>query len=226
MKMTDLELVYTLLAAKQTPYDELWAYYDGNHPLTYSVARLRDVFKSAQTRFTENWCAVVVDAVLERLTLQRLSVADDSRLSDVLAEWWAAVELNLEADDAHLAALVTGEAFVIVWPDENGQVQAYYNDPRWCVAVYDTENRKAMRLAAKWWVGEGGVYRLNLYYPDRIEYYETAPMKHAPTGAGQFFVRSEPVINEYGQIPVFHLRPERRAVISALDDAFGQFSDY
>ena len=216
--MTDLEIAFAALSAKQQTYDELWAYYDGNHPLTYSVARLREVFKSAQTRFTENWCAVVVDAVLERLMLQGFAVAGDEQAGERLAQWWTEAEIGLDADDAHLAALVTGESFIIVWPDEDGVVQAYYNDPRWCCAIYDTENRKTLRLAAKWWITATQTYRLNLYYPDRIEYYETPPLKNAPTGVGKFVPREDPAENPYGQIPVFHLRPERRAIISALDD--------
>jgi len=217
--MADLEMAFAALSAKQAAYDELWQYYDGNHPLTYSVARLREVFKSAQTRFTENWCAVVVDAVLERLLLQGFVVAGDERAGAELARWWADTELGMDADDAHLAALVTGESFVIVWPDETGTLQAYYNDPRWCCALYDPENRKVMRLAAKWWITAGLTWRLNLYYPDRTEYYETPVIKNgAPTGPGQFHQCADPAVNPYGQIPVFHLRPERRAIISALDD--------
>lgn len=223
---TDLERAFTALSAKQESYNELWSYYDGDHPLEYSVARLREVFRSAQAKFVENWCSVVVDAALERINLHGLGVAGDTRATQRMAELWTACELGLDADDAHLAALVTGESFVIVWPDDAAivdpavpvSVQVYYNDPRLCYAHYDAENRKTLRFAAKWWHTEGETYRLNLYYVDRLEYYETARVSSAPTSAQAFMLIGD-AANPYGQIPVFHLRPERRAIISALDDA-------
>lgn len=219
--MTDLEIAFAALSAKQAPYNTLWSYYDGNHPLEFSVARLQEVFKSAQTKFVENWCSVVVDAVLERIALRGLGIANDDAATARMAELWTLSNLGIDADDAHLAALVTGEAFVIVWPDDvTDEVQAYYNDPRLCYAHYNHENRNVMRFAAKWWMTEAQTYRMNLYYPERIEYYETGKMSHAPTAAKAFkATTTEPATNPYGQIPVFHLRPERRAIISTLDDA-------
>jgi hypothetical protein len=41
----------------------LFAYYAGDQPIKYAAERLRDIFQNAQTRFTENWCAVVIDAI-------------------------------------------------------------------------------------------------------------------------------------------------------------------
>ena len=74
------------------------------------------------------------------------------------------------ADDAHLDALITTEAFEIVWPDEvTGDAVAYQNDSRSCHVFYEANNPRRARLAAKWWVGDDKRYHLNLYYPDRIE---------------------------------------------------------
>jgi len=73
----DLQKAYDALSAKQTAVAGPWAYYDGDHPLVYSTERLRKIFKNLEARFIENWCAVVVDAVLERLELTTISVAND-----------------------------------------------------------------------------------------------------------------------------------------------------
>ena len=118
--MTDLEIAYNALAAKQGPYTRLWNYYDGDQPLVYSARRLKELFRDVDARFTENWCAVVVDSAMDRLNLGRFQVTDNERATDALNDLWLQTQMGLDSDDAHLAAMVTGEAFVIVWKEDGG----------------------------------------------------------------------------------------------------------
>ena len=60
---TDLEKAVNALLRKKPLYDVYWKYYDGEQPIVYSSKKLKDVFNDIDARFTENWCAVVVDAV-------------------------------------------------------------------------------------------------------------------------------------------------------------------
>ena len=215
---TDLERAFSALHNKNSTYDALWAYYDGDQPVVYTNRRLRDIFKGLDARFTQNWCAVVVDSLLERIRLTNFTVGDEyaQRVLDAL---WAATELNLEADDAHEAALITGEAFIIVWRDDGedgspGPVQCYYNDPRLCHVFYDAENPRRKSFAAKWWDTDDGRRRLTLYYRDRLEYYISRGKAKNVSSAKSFEpFGDEPVVeNPFGVIPVFHLRTKRRAV--------------
>jgi hypothetical protein len=219
--MTDLELAYAALSGKQAAYNLNFRYYDGDHPLRYSTERLREIFQNIDARFVQNWCAVVVDAVADRLNLSGFVVADNDQATDLLNTDYALTQLNLDSDDAHLAALVCGEAFVIIWPDdETGAVQAYYNDPRLCHVQYDAANPREKRWAAKWWVADDGTYRLTLYYPDRLEYYATAQKAENVTSANAFVPAEVPTApNPYGVIPVFHLRRNRRGAQSELVNA-------
>ncbi len=169
---TELEMAFKALTAKQDPFKRYFDYYDGNQPLVYSTERLREVFgDKLKAHFSQNWCAVVIDSVLERLNLAQFSIPKDENAQATLNAVWTKTEMRLDSDDAHLAALVTGEAYVIVWKDEGGEVQAYYNDPRLCHLFYDQENPRRKRYAAKWWVGEDGLRHLTLYYPDKLAYY-------------------------------------------------------
>jgi hypothetical protein len=179
----------------------------------------------------ENWCAVVVDAVNDRLDLMRWLVSGDEAAQMRLNELFMSTELNLDSDEAHLGMLVTGEAFVIVWREEEGigdqvldsgasGVQAFYNDPRLCHVQYDEENPRVKRFAAKWWVADDGTYRMTLYYPERLEYYETTTQAKNVSKASAFRP-SDPAEaeNPFGMIPVFHLRRERRKIVSELQSA-------
>ena len=130
--ITDLEIAFNALYAKQDPYTTLWSYYDGDQPLMYTARRLKELFRNIEARFTENWCAVVVDTVMDRLNLGRFQVEGNERATDQLNDLWLATEMGLDSDDAHLAALVTGESYVIVWREDNADLQAFYNDPRMC----------------------------------------------------------------------------------------------
>jgi hypothetical protein len=214
--LSDLERAYAALDGKQARYDQLWDYYDGDQPLVYSAARLREIFRNINAHFAENWCAVVIDAMLDRIHLDGFAVTGDTTATEALNSLFERTELHLDSFDAHLAALVTGEAFVIAWKEAE-EVTAYYNDPMLCHAFYDADNPRLLKWAAKWWVGDDGRRYLTLYYPDRLEYYVSRG-KAGETSAASAFAAAEPPMapNPFSALPVFHLRRERRAVRSEL----------
>lgn len=213
---TDLEIAYQALSTKLSSYNTLWDYYNGNQPLKYSTQRLREAFRMLDVSFTENWCAAVVDACLERLELQRFTVADDENATAAINALFGMTGLDLDAMDAHLCALVTGESFIFAWREEGQDPSAYYNDSRLAYAHYDPANPRTMLWAAKWWMDNG--YYLTLYYPDRLEYYRSTS-KDMPTSAGSFKPLDAPQApNPWGEIPVFHLRRRRTLLSSELQN--------
>ncbi len=229
----DLKKAYTCLFAKQDLYNTLWKYYDGDQPLVYSSQRLREVFRGLNARFVENWCAVVVDSCHDRVQLTGFQVDGNEEAQAQLNADFVDTELSLDCDDAHLAALVTGEAFLIVWRqdsvDEEGElvpgeeIDAFYNDPRLCHIQYDPANPLQKLWAAKWWVGEDGKYHLTMYYPDRLEYYVSTKPATEVTDADAFVPdpdKKDPTApNPFDIVPVFHLRKERRKIKGELENA-------
>lgn len=218
---TDLQTAVAALSKKKARYDLLWSYTDGNQPLVYSSAKLKEIFSGLDARFTENWCGVVVNSVLDRLQLRDLVVADDDAATEALRQLREASGLIDDEYGVHEDVCVTGEAFVIVWPDaETGAIQAFHNDSRLCHAEYDGSNPRRMRFAAKWWSEPDGV-RLTLYYPDRMEYYSTNREFKAgemPDAKAFAPLGDDPVMpNEYGIIPVFHFRSSRRGPRGLLE---------
>lgn len=225
---TDLELAFEMLTAKKPLYDKHFAYYDGKAPLVYSSTRLQEIFKSINARFTENWCAVVVDSVLERLNLMQFVIAENEADTEFLNTQWQVSEMAIDADEAHLAVLVVGEAYVIAWKEEGESAEAHYNDPRNVHLFYSGNNPRRKRFGCKWWIGDDYYRYLTLYYPDRLEYYRsnhsTAP---TITKDGTFtpghdvqtaasFMLTETADNPYGEVPIFHLRKERRTTKNEL----------
>ena len=221
--MNDLEIAVAALAAKKRRYDALWRYYDGEQPLIYSSQKLREIFSGLEARFTENWCAVVVDSVLDRLELKTPTVVGDEQTSLSLRSLWEQTGLIDDEYNIHEDVAVTGESFVIAWPGDDGLIQAFHNDARLCHVEYDFENPRRMRFAAKWWMAGEGV-RLTLYYADRIEYYASRrdfKAGEAPTAKSFDPHPSAPngeavAENPYGAIPIFHFRSNRRRPKSQL----------
>jgi hypothetical protein len=157
------------------------------------------------------------------MTLQSIAVADDDAATTELKSLWEATGIVDDEFAVHEDVAVTGEAFVIAWPNEDGVIEAFQNDSRLCHAEYDGENPRLMRFAAKWWNDADGAVRLTLYYPDHFEYWRTKrSFKEGETPDAKVFepLGEEPEApNEYGKIPVFHFRSNRRKPKSQLSGA-------
>jgi hypothetical protein len=233
---TDLELAVTTLLLKSPKYDKYWSYFDGDQPLVYSRERLREIFKNLDANFNENWCAVVIESLTDKIQLQRITIADNEVATKRLDDIMKASELASESSEVHLAVAVTGESYVIAWKDgvedEEGNVvggepEFYYNDPRLCHMFYESAHPRVKRMACKMWLGDDGYRYLTLYYPDRLEYYRTSnPVVTDLTVAEtigdigsywkSFEVYGSDANNPYGEIPVFHFYRTRRKCTGEL----------
>lgn len=214
-KKTDLEQAVEELSAKDLAYSKLWRYYDGEPPLIYSTEKLREIFESIQVRFSENWASVIVDALIDRLSLEKPSIMNNDALSKQLSEWWEESGAWLEEVSVYEDLIITGEAFLIVWPDEDDEelVSIYHNDSRQVYMRYDADSPRKKKYAAKWWKGEDEKAYLNLYYPERIEYY-SSESEESSVASKYTLDRTED--NPYGKIPVFHFRPTHRTSRSQI----------
>ena len=216
--MVDLELAYETLKGKLTGYNKLFEYVDGKPPLVYSAKRLQEAFRSLDAYFNQNWLSVIVNAALDRISLTGWKSEQDA-ITARLEKIYQDNEIQLESFDAHRAALITTEAYIICWVDEDGDLEVYYNDPRMCHMFYRSDNPKKQRMACKWWFDQEGYYNLNLYYPDRIEKYRTTkPNKDGvPPAKYTGFVEVSIDPNPYERIPVFHFRTARHNQTSDIE---------
>jgi len=212
---SDLKTIYDAICNKAPKYAKLEGYYLGNQPTVYLTARLREIFRNVDIQFTENWCAIIIDACAERISLTGFDIKD-KKANDLLAAAWERNHLTTESEDIHVTSLVDGEGYVIVWPDEdnNSLAEVYYNSPSMVHAVYSNDRPRKIAYAGKMFNGDDKRARITLYYPDRLEYY-VAEKNLTNVSSASAFVPDVSVsadgkaTNPYGKVPVFHFKVSR-----------------
>lgn len=228
MSQVNLKKAIETITGKVAETKKYFDYYDGDQPEIYTNKRLFEIFRSLDFNFSLNICAVVIDATKERIVFQGYDHKEKA-IRDKLSELVTDQKLLLEADEVHEAALVTGESYVIVWPElvdgiPTNKVEVFYNSPDIVQAFYEPSNPKKMSFAAKIWQEVDKTIHATLYYADHLEYYRTKPMDETADKANVNLYEVDTTkrgvivdgkkvlwpVNPYGKIPVFHFRLERR----------------
>jgi hypothetical protein len=205
-------------------------YYDGDHDLAFATNKFKNAFADLFKEFAYNMCPSVVDALADRL---RITGFGKSPAGDQAWLIWQSNKMTQRAGEVHTDAFITGDAYVIVWPDGDGAPVISVNTAEETTVHYADEDRAMIDWAAKRW-SIGKQIRLNLYYPDRIEKYITG---ERGSGVGDTTARAFqpytvpgeawPVTHPYGRVPVFHFgnnarqgtpgRSELKDVVSLQD---------
>ncbi len=226
--MTILTEYVAAIEKNAARYKEAEAYYKGVNPETFASKKLAHVLRSTGHSGTHNYCRVIVDAVLNRLEIANV-VCDKARAQAKVTEVWDNNELALEAYEIHRNALAYGDAYALVWPDEEGKVQISYNSPRTTALVYDPENPRKKLYAVKMWVEKRDPLstnkprtRMNVYTADAI-YKLVADTDEPSEGTNWTAVGTEE--NPFGEVPVFHFRTHRPFGKPEHYEAYGPQND-
>lgn len=207
--MVELQKAIEELRKLPQRYGRYEKYYDGEHGLAFATDKFTNAFGSLFREFSLNLCPAVVDAVKDKLIITDFKVEEGS--NEVTRKAWQIWQLNkmpARSIEVHKEALKTGDAYVIVWPDELGNVRLYPQKSSSCTVFYDSENPGKIIYAAKLWL-EDSRFRINLFYPDRVEKYESNSTSKIMTSLYQMdeikgWSLKDEVKNIYGQVPVFH----------------------
>lgn len=192
-------------------------YYEGDQPLIYSHERLKDVFRKSNVKFIQNWCAVVIDTVLDRIELKGFDNPDEA-VNKTLDEFWSENYLTQLSYNVHKEALITGNSFVL-FDLQDDRKTAYFNDAETVAVAYEPDNPNKMRVGIKSYYDEvADIIVAILYYPDRIEKYE-AKGKQTKT----FTLTEPPIQNPFDGIPIVHYQCERQlSDVIPLQDAINK----
>lgn len=146
------------------------AYYRGELNLMLSSAKWRQEFADRFPGYSANFMGLVVDKHRERLAVQGIRYADQPQADKDAWAWWQANHQDAEAPKLYREALVKGNAYVLVWPNEKGEPEASIETADEMI-VECAPGKSWVRLAAlkRWVNGDDGYAYAELYLPDRPE---------------------------------------------------------
>jgi hypothetical protein len=220
--MKDVRVALEQIITKREGYKQAEAYYEGVNAEVFANQRWFKLFRYEGSDFRFNFSKTVVDAVLNRLEIKQVMAGTEEAM-DYIDTIWDQTDIKLDINEIHRNALVYGDSYAIVWPNENGELTIDYNSPMTTCVVYSQENPREKEFAAKLWQitsNNQKILKLNMYYPDRIEKY---------VGYGDIDLVShqmnmtamETIPNPWGEIPVFHFRTHKPFGRPEHADAYG-----
>lgn len=209
MNVVEAQRALNVLRHNRRAYELPIAYYEGRHRLLFASDRFRNVFGDLFRAFADNFCAPVVDTAVERLIFRGFAVdSNQSNAAEAAQALWTFNRMGAQYQHLHTDAMVSKDAYLIVWPNAAGVPIIHLNHPGQVAVVYDQEIPWQVEYAIKVWRTPDKKVRLNMYYRDRVERYErdAGEMQGFPADVQRFRpVAEDPVVpNTWGQVPVFH----------------------
>jgi hypothetical protein len=197
------ELLNDRLSVQAKEVSVFEAYYAGNHPLQFATSKFREAFGSLFAAFADNWCAICVDAPVERLQIVgfRLGEDDDADAWDL----WQRNSLDAESVIAHTEAGKCGRAYLLVDPTGD-EPRITVEHASQMIVAHDPADRRNRLAALKRWMDDTGYAYATLYLPETVyRYVSTGVVRE---GARiEWKARSEggEVPNSLGVVPVIPL---------------------
>jgi len=178
-------------------------YYDGDQPLEFATKKFREAFGDLFADFADNFSALVVDSVDERLDVEgfRFPYGEDAPDDDEEAggapegtesadaddvdaadddAWriWQANHLDAESQLAHVDALIKGTCYLHVSPYRGDWINPQtpsitVEDALQCYVETAPNNRLLRRAAVKRWVDDSGYLFANVYLPEALYKFQT-----------------------------------------------------
>lgn len=178
--MSDLDILTSLLqrgADSATTIVKNDAYYDGALRLEALGLSLPPEMRALQT--VVNWPRLCVDSLEERLDLEGFRMRGSAEADDRVWGWWQANNLDEEAPQVHLEALVQGHGFVTVGLNEEDETTPLITVESAASMVVDLNSRTRRPDAAvrPYDADESGQPQAaTLYLPDKNVYYKRGAM--------------------------------------------------
>ena len=221
--MSDIKIALDGILDRRDHYMTAESYYDAVQREVFSNQTWLKLFRQDNKHFRFNFAKTVVDAVSHRLEIANIFGMNEQE-SAVINEIWEKNDLKLDANEIHRNALMYGDAYGIVWTDLNGEITVDYNSPLTTIIIYDDENPRIKRFAAKLWqttdIQGKNITKMNMYYPDRIEKYVTfGEVENVASVSG--FELIEIIENPWNEVPVFHFRTTKQYGRPEHLDAYG-----
>ena len=208
------------LKARQKAYAHYAAYYAGKHDLKFATDAFRQAFGHMFKTMAYNRCRSVVDAYADRLNVTGwetpgIEEGQTDALGQAATDIWNRNRMPKRQGELFTEAFRSGDAYLIVWPGDDGLARLDINAGHLIEPVYDDEYPERLTMAVKCWqIARGsdkGKWRVNTYDGEAITRWITSNARsERPVKANALIPYesdTEPAetFHDYGAVPVFHL---------------------
>ena len=169
-------------------------YYAGHHRLQFATSKFREAFGELFEAFASNWCGLIVDVAVERLTIQGFRFGEDEADEEAWAIWQAN-SLDARSISAHTEAVKCGRCYLLVGPPrKTGEEPTItVEHPAQMIVAHDPADRTKRLAAMKWYVDDEGDHISVVYEPDKITTYSaSSPRPTLPTSSASRPQETEP----------------------------------
>lgn len=163
-----------LLSEEYPDLEKYRDWYEGDQKIAFGTDKFHETFGDAFEGFRDNWCGVVVDAVLDKMELLGLTFEDED-LSKNLWTIFRANDIDEMQEEVHQGVLVEGRGAVIVWPDDELGARIDWNPAQLIRVRYSDDDPRLPVFAVKRWVTPAGLVRVNVYTSSFVyKYFDTS----------------------------------------------------
>lgn len=148
-------------------------YYAGDHDLSFATPRFQEHYGGLFKELAVNICGVVVQAMVERMRVQGISIpveGDEQQAYDKDA-WamWQRNGLDAASGEHHTQTATTGYGYMTVWGDSEDKAVITVEDPLQMIVAYTADTPRKRAAALKRWVDEWTGYEFaTLYLPEAV----------------------------------------------------------
>ncbi len=210
-----LARLWRQLTQRRKEIDRFDRYYRGAYDIKLSARFTRnDDLTELLASSVDNWMAIVVDSVAERLAVEGFRLGENVAGDRRVWRMWQENNLDAESDLAIVEALVHGEAATLTWygDDDPSAPRITMEHPSQVIVATDPADRRRRLAALKAWQDDDGRTQATLYLPDEI--YKFASRTRSSTTASwqprEIPTEAWPLANPLGVVPVVPLRSRRR----------------
>lgn len=168
-QLEDIQWALDNLLPYQSGYHRARRYYQGAHQRMIDNERLKNIFGRLFRDFRLNLCKPVVDSLVDRLQVSGFSTGENEEQNAL--DVWKRNHMARRAGQVHLEAIMAGDAYVLVWPNEMNRPTLYPHRAHEVVVDYSSAAPGFITRAAKLWRPDADTVRLTVYRPERVERY-------------------------------------------------------
>lgn len=197
-------------------YDLYRDYEQGRHKHPYATKAFRNKYGWVLSQARLNACAQVRTNFTDLVQIQAWA-GEEAEQAENISD---TTDLPRTLDLAINESWRCGDAYILVWPDADGNNRAWFHRADQVIVHYDPERPGHLLNAVKIWVDDNGHGRANIYTPTTVHrYISSTKLRHTPTSAVQWenaksvaswhpytdSTGTGDITHNFGQVPFIHL---------------------